>query len=402
MLIGIDGNEANVERKVGIGEYAFELIKQFYELRMTNDELCFVIYLKELPREEMPKGDERWQYKVIGPKKMWTQLALPLHLFIGNPRPDVFFTPSHYAPRFAIMPTAISIMDLSYIHFPQLFNKHDLYQLTNWTKYSARQAKHIFTISNASKDDIIKEYGVAPKDVTVTHLGIREEAKKKTMSQHELIQKYGISKNYILFVGTLQPRKNITRLIEAFSQVRRGPVAPHPRSTASQEAAGAQRGTPSHATPVPSDLQLVVVGKKGWLYEEILAAPEKYGVTESVKFLDFVPTEDLSSLYEHALCYVLPSLYEGFGLPVLEAMKYGCPVITSNVSSLPEAGGDAAIYIDPENIEDIAQKMQQVISDEKLREQMSKKGLEHIKKFSWEKAARQTLDVLQSLAKHKA
>lgn len=400
MLIGIDGNEANVEKKVGIGEYAFELIKQFYELRMTNDELCFVIYLKEPPREEMPKGDERWQYKVIGPKKMWTQLALPLHLFIGNPRPDVFFTPSHYAPRFALMPTAISIMDLSYIHFPKLFNKHDLYQLTNWTKYSARQARHIFTISNASKDDIIKEYHVAPNDVTVTYLGIREEAKGKTMSQHELIQKYGICKNYILFVGTLQPRKNITRLIEAFSYLE-GPVRGFPSADARlAPSANKLRVSGSLSTSAtPKDLELVIVGKKGWLYEDILAAPEKYGVMDSVKFLDFVPTEDLPSLYEHALCYVLPSLYEGFGLPVLEAMKYGCPVITSNVSSLPEAGGDAAIYVDPKNVEDIAQKMQQVISDEKLRGQMSKKGLEHIKKFSWEKAAKETLGVLQSLGK---
>lgn len=380
MFIGIDGNEANVERKVGIGEYAFELLTQFYALRTANDELRFVIYLKEPPREEMPKEDDRWQYRIIGPKKMWTQFALPLHLLMDSPRPDVFFTPSHYAPRFAFMPTAISIMDLSYIHFPALFNKHDLYQLTNWTNYSARQAKHIFTISKASKDDILKEYRVNANDVTVTYLGIREDAKKSPMSQEALIKKYSISSHYILFVGTLQPRKNIARLIEAFAHVLRGPVSGSLSTAVTQK-----------------DLQLVIVGKKGWLYEDILAAPEKYGVKDSVKFLDFVPTEDLPSLYAHALCYVLPSLYEGFGLPVLEAMKYGCPVITSNVSSLPEAGGDAALYVDPQNISDIAAKIQQVVSDPSLRANMRKKGLEHIKKFSWEQTARETLEVLQRL-----
>lgn len=378
MLIGIDGNEANVEKKVGIGEYAFELLKQFYDLRCKIEDLRFTIYLKDQPRQEMPTEDNRWQYKVIGPKKMWTQFALPLHLLVDSPRPDVFFTPSHYGPRFALMPTAIAIMDLSYIHFPELFNKHDLYQLTNWTKYSARQAKHIFTISKASKDDILKEYRVSANAVTVTHLGIREDTKKMTMTQEALIQKYNISPHYILFVGTLQPRKNIARLIEAFSKIK-GPVSG------------------SLSTPLPSDLQLVIVGKKGWLYEDILAAPEKYGVSDRVKFLDFVPTEDLPSLYQNALCYVLPSLYEGFGLPVLEAMKYGCPVITSNVSSLPEAGGDAALYVDPQSAEDIAGKIQQVVGDEKLREHMRKKGFEHIKEFSWEKTAKETLDVLQSL-----
>ena len=397
MLIGIDGNEANVEKKVGIGEYSFELLKKFEEFKISN--LKFQIYLKDPPNGDMPKERDGWKYIVVKPRKMWTQFALPLHLFIGSPRPDVFFTPSHYAPRFAIMPTAISIMDLSYVHFPQLFNTHDLYQLTNWTKYSARQAKHIFTISNASKDDIIKEYHVAPDDVTVTYLGIRDEAKKKTMSQHELIQKYGISKNYILFVGTLQPRKNITRLIEAFALMQRGPVRGFPSTDARlAPSANKLRVSGSLSTSAtPKDLELVIVGKKGWLYEDILAAPEKYGVMDSVKFLDFVPTEDLPSLYEHALCYVLPSLYEGFGLPVLEAMKCGCPVITSKVSSLPEAGGDAALYVDPEHVEDIAQKIQQVISDEKLRDEMRKKGLEHIKKFSWEKAAKETLEVLMKL-----
>jgi len=383
MIIGIDGNEANVEKRVGIGEYAFELLMQFYEsqkfprsgisLRETN--IKYQIYLKDRPREDLPKENERWHYRVIGPRKFWTQIGLPFDLYTNKPRPDVFFTPSHYAPRFSPIPTVISIMDLSYIHFPEMFKKSDLYQLKNWTKYSVKNAKKILTISQATKDDIIKVYRVPENKIVVTYPGIKFEirnSKSETNSKFKmqnskfLKTKYGIEGDYVLFVGTLQPRKNIARLIEAFSRIK-------------------------------DNTQLVVVGKKGWLYEEILEAPKKFGVQDRVKFLDFVPDEDLPLFYQNALCFVLPSLYEGFGLPVLEAMKYGCPVITSNVSSLPEAGGDAALYFNPEDISDIAANLRLMITKPQLRKELIKKGFEQIKKFSWEKTARETLKTLMEV-----
>lgn len=396
MIIGIDGNEANVERKVGISEYAFELLVQFEQSTRNNPQktLAFQIYLKDTPRPEMPKEREGWKYIIVKPRKLWTQIGLPLYLFTHFPRPSVFFSPTHYAPRFCPVPTAISIMDLSFIHFPALFAKKDLYQLANWTKYSAKKAKKIFTISTASKNDILKEYRLEPGKVVVTYPGIKggqirsigseQKVMKEEVSTKELEKKFGISENYILFVGTLQPRKNIARLIEAFASLT--------HSTSSGQ---------DHKTSNIKDLQLVIVGKKGWLYEDILKAPEKYGVTDHVKFLEFVDNADLPSLYKHAIFYILPSLYEGFGLPVVEAMKYGTPVITSNVSSLPEAGGDAALYVDPLDTNDIAEKMQKLLADKKLRETMVKKGYEHIKKFSWEKAAKETLDVLMDITKHK-
>ncbi|HEX7042104.1 MAG TPA: glycosyltransferase family 1 protein [Patescibacteria group bacterium] len=381
MIIGIDGNEANVERKVGIGEYAFELLLKFKEFSISNSEfskVVFRIYLKNPPRPEMPQESENWKYIIVGPKKLWTQIGLPLYLFTHFPRPDIFFTPTHYGPRWSPVPTVISVMDLSYIHFPELFAKKDLYQLKNWTSYSVKNASKIFTISQASKDDIIKEYRIDSKKIIVTYPGIKENMEEKISNIKELEEKFGIKGNYILFVGTLQPRKNIERLIEAFSLIVKGD-------------SGQARMT--------NGLQLVVVGKKGWLYEPILEAPKKFGVEESVKFLNFVEDKDLPSLYKNALCYVLPSLYEGFGLPVVEAMKYGCPVVTSNVSSLPEAGGDAALYFDPLDTQDIAEKIEKVIESPKLREEMVKKGYNHIKMFSWKKAAKETLDVLQQIAK---
>ncbi len=375
MIIGIDGNEANVEKRVGISEYAFQLLTQFSNLKHTAQDIKFVVYLKDEPLDELPQKSKNWQYRVLKPGKLWTQWRLPLDLFVSNLKPDVFFSPTHYAPRFSPIPTVVSVMDLSYLYFPEMFNKSDLLQLRNWTAYSVKQASKILTISNSSKDDIMKEYKVEKDRVVVTHLGIKETV---TLTPHiysmsQLKAKYDLTDNYILFVGTLQPRKNITRLIKAFAKVAKD-------------------------EKLPKDLQLVIVGRKGWLYEEILDAPKELGIEEHVKFLENVEDDELPYFYKNALCFVLPSLYEGFGLPVLEAMKQGCPVITSNISSLPEAGGDAALYVDPEDIDDIAEKITQLVKSEKLRKELVEKGKAQVKKFSWEKTAKETLEVLKEVA----
>ncbi len=376
MGIGIDGNEANVSRRVGIGEYAFELLKQFATLRSSGQDLKFEIYLKDHPPSQLPTESEGWKYRVFGPQNFWTQLALPAHLFINRNRPDIFFSPSHYAPRFAPVPTVISIMDLSFHYYPDLFKKRDLYQLINWTRYSAKRAALIFTISKASKRDIVRLYDVPEKKVIVTYPGIKSFASLTPLVYpiHMLQSILKINCPYFLFIGTLQPRKNIVRLVEAFAKVLK---------------------------ETKQDLALVVVGKKGWLYEEILQAPEKYGVVDYVKFLDKISDDELPILYKNAVAYVLPSLYEGFGLPVLEAMKYDCPVITSNVSSLPEAGGEAALYVNPESVDDIAKKMSEVLENKKLRSDLIAKGKKQAAKFSWEKTAMQTLEALEEVVNKK-
>lgn len=378
MIIGIDGNEANTGKNVGIGEFAFELLREFERFRVPAT--AFTIYLKSAPLEVLPRERDGWKYEVFGPKKLWTQFALPLKLFFSPKKPDVFFTPSHYLPRFSPVPTVMSIMDVAYLKFPEYFAEKDLYQLKNWTAYSVRKAAHIITISNSSKDDIIKAYNVPEERVSVVYPGIKDmtSLNPHVYGMSELRTKYGIGESYILSVGTLQPRKNTARLIEAFSKVIHG----------------------KHSSKTDS-LQLVIVGKKGWLYEDILEAPKKYDVSDRVKFLDFVPDDDLAELYKHAICYVLPSLYEGFGLPVLEAMKFDCPVITSNISSLPEAAGDAALFVDPLNTDDIAEKIRKLVDNENLRKELIKKGREQIKKFNWEKSAEETLAILEEIAEKK-
>jgi glycosyltransferase involved in cell wall biosynthesis len=259
-------------------------------------------------------------------------------------------------------------MDLSYLHFPETFRKNDLYQLTKWTEYSVKKAKKVITISNSSKNDIIKYYKVKEDKVKVVYLGLKNLSMNEP-SEKELSE-FGVNKKFILFVGTLQPRKNISRLIEAFSKL---------------------------SDNLKDEHQLVVIGKKGWLYEDILSSPEKFHVSDKVLFLDYVSDDDLPNFYKKAELFVLPSLYEGFGLPVLEAMRYGCPVVTSNVSSLPEAGGDAALYFKPEDVDDIKNTIEKVLTDKSLKEKMIEKGRDHYKKFTWEKAAKEVLGAIEEI-----
>lgn len=370
MLIGIDGNEANVKKRVGVGEYGYQLLKQLFKLQAPDKR--FQIYLKRKPLSDLPLETEGWCYQVFGPKKFWTQLALPWRLYRDRDRPDVFFTPTHYGPRFCPVPSVVSIMDLAFLKFPQTFKKKDLVQLRSWGTYSVKKAAKILTISEASKNDIIEHYQVPERKIVVTYPGKREMTtpKKKTMPR-AVKKKYQIGGDYILYVGTLQPRKNLERLIEAFGRVRKGGL----------------------------DLFLVIAGKKGWLYDEIFEKVKEEGLEERVIFTGYVPDEDLPALYQAARCFVLVSLYEGFGIPVLEALSLGCPVVISNVSSLPEVGGEAAIKVDPESVADIARGITEALSlSPQKRQKLIEEGKKQAQKFSWEKCARETLKVLEEAA----
>lgn len=376
MVIAIDGYEANQAVRVGIGRYAYEILIHMYELlrdRYIKGELSDVyrVYLPNLPLPDMPKASPWWQYRVVGPKTLWTFFGLPRALRKEVPVADVVFSPTHYIPRFITTPRVMSVMDLSYLQFPELFKRQDLHKLTRWTQYAASHAAAVLTISEFSKNAIIDTYHVPGSSVYVTYPGL------SALNSMGTNAKYTIAKHYILSVGTIQPRKNYTRLIEAFSEFLK----------LNKQKFGV--------------IDLVIVGKKGWLYEEILKAPVKYGVKDRVKFLDFVPDGDLPALYKNALCFALPSLYEGFGLPVLEAMAEGCPVVVSSTSSLPEIAGKAGIYVTPEDTKSITQGLLTAVRQRNLIQGRTriKKGLEQVKKFTWEEAAKQTIEVLEKVAR---
>jgi len=375
MKIGVNGYEAVVPRfgfdkktglpiRVGSSEFAFRLIQEFSK----DNKNSYIVYLPVNPTSDMPQENNSLKYSVFSAKKLWTITGLLKRLLKDKEKIDVFFSPTHYLPFFTPLPSVVSILDVSYLEYPKLFKRRDLYQLKLWGGYSLRKSKKVITISHSSKDGIIKAYGIFSDKVIVAYPGLAE--KKNIKSMEDIERKYGVKGKYILFVGTLQPRKNISRLIEAFSKLS------------------------------DKDLTLVVVGKKGWMYEEILSSPKEFGVSNRVLFLDTVGDEDLPTFYKNAQFFILPSLYEGFGLPVLEAMQYGCPVIISNVSSLPEAGGDAAMYVDPEDASDITEKMEKLLKDSSLKEDLIKKGYDQVKKFSWEKTAAQTIRVLEDVVKN--
>ncbi|HVT00645.1 MAG TPA: glycosyltransferase family 1 protein [Patescibacteria group bacterium] len=375
MRIGINGFEAVIPRfgfdektglpnRVGSSEVCFQLLSELYKIDKTNE---YIIFLPTSPTKDMPEERPGWRYEIIPNKKLWTITGLTPNV-LKKTAIDVLFSPTHYSPIFTPIPEVISILDVSYKYFPELFKKQDLLKLSIWGKYSIKKAAAIVTISESSKNDIIKEYQVPEAKIAVLHLGIKD-LQKSSMTKSEFIKKYNIEKPYVLFVGTLQPRKNLVRLIHAFSKI-------------------------------DDDYELIIIGRRGWDYEDILTAPAKFGVGSRVRFLEGVNDSELALFYENAEVFVLPSLYEGFGLPVLEAMRYGCPVVTSNISSLPEAGGDAALYFDPEDPDDIASIINKVLKDKKLRDKMIKEGHNQVKKFSWEKAAKEALSVFESIAKN--
>ncbi|MDQ3098564.1 MAG: glycosyltransferase family 4 protein [bacterium] len=376
MRIGIDGNEANVFDRVGSGMYAYQVLKHLYELDSWNE---YTIYLKHTPIRDMPEERKNWKYKVIGPEKLWTQFALPLRLFIDGKKLDLFFSPGHYAPRFCPCKTVISVLDTAYLRFPEYFKKSDLIQLKSWSKYSIKKASHILTISESSKQDIVKYYGIEPHKVTVTYLGYDTETFKPVEDQEKIrtvLDKYGFKQPYILYLGTLQPRKNIVRLIQAFKDL-------------------ISQDNYSHI-----GLKLVIVGKKGWLYQEIFSEVKKLQLEDVVVFTGYITDDEKPAILSGAVLYTLPSLYEGFGIPVLEAMACGTPVVVSRISSLPEVVGEYGVLIDPYNIKSISDGLKLLVNDTTLREQMKQSGLKWVKQFDWMHTARTTLGVLESFRKN--
>lgn len=363
MVIGIDGNEANVQHQVGVSVYTLKLLNYFQ--KKASKEVQFKIYLRNTPSDILPKETSYFSYVVIPGKFLWSQIFLPLYLKTHTP-PDVFFAPAHYSPRFFSGKLVVTIHDLSYIYFPNEFLKKDLYKLTTWTAQSVQKAAKIIAVSKTTKKDILSHYDIDTTQVEVIYNGFEKHA-TGTINEMEVLERLNLQKkSYILYVGTVQPRKNIQHVIRAMKKVH----ITHP------------------------ELRFVVVGKKGWLYEEIFSLVKELKLEDTVIFTGYLPDNEVIQLYKNALSYVHPSLYEGFGIPILEAMSYKCPVIASAASSLPEIGGEACLYFDPTNIADLADDIIQMIERPELRKELIEKGSKRMKEFSWDMCAEQTLQLL--------
>ncbi|HUW22012.1 MAG TPA: glycosyltransferase family 1 protein [Candidatus Bathyarchaeia archaeon] len=370
MNIALIGYEANIKNRVGSNQYAFELIKALYRLDLKNS---YCVYLSKPPVPDLPIGRKNWQYKIVGPARLWNVLGLPLALFRQEPKPDVVFNPGHYSPLFFPAPLVVSVMDLGYLRYPGQFTLPIRAKLKFWTYFSIKRASHIFAISEFTRNDIIKTYRILPDKVTATPLsysrsqyraGIREPVVNK------IAKKYHIEGKYLLFLGTLKPNKNIEGLLEAFEQLGK-----------------------SKATKV----KLVIAGKKGWLYESIYQKVKDLNLQDRVIFPGFVDEKDVVGLMAGAELFVMPSFWEGFGIPVLEAMAVGTPVVVANIASLPEIVGQAGMLVDPYSPESIARGIEEAIVK---RQELRQKGIERASQFSWRKCARQTLTILEKVSQN--
>ena len=277
---------------------------------------------------------------------------------------------TYIASPSAPCPVVLTVHDVSYRVYPHFFSPRARILLGLLVGPSISRAARVITISEQTKRDLVRFYRVSPRRITVTPLAAGPEYKPQPPSEvSRVVERYGIKGRYVLAVGNVQPRKNLTRLIEAFGSV-------------SSEVA---------------DVEIVVAGRSTWRGSEVETAVAQLGLREKARFVGYVPDEDLPALYTGAAVFCYPSLYEGFGLPPLEAMQCGAPTVVSNVASLPEVVGDAALLVDPYSVRDIAAALRRLLTDEAVWREYRERGLARASLFSWEQTARLTREVYESV-----
>jgi glycosyltransferase involved in cell wall biosynthesis len=369
--IGFDYTPA-FEQGGGIGRLVRDLAAALARLDTDTDYRLFVsgASLEQLPRPLAPNF--RWKPTPITPKwlaRIWhrASLPLPIETFVGNV--DLYHaTDFVLPPTRAKTKTLLTVHDLSFVRVPDAASPSLKRYLDAVVPPSVKKAQHILADSQATKDDLINLYAVKEEKVTVLLSGISPRYTPVTSSQLVLTirNKYNIDKApYLFTIGTIQPRKNYSRCIRALKVLR----------------------------DAGYDLALVIAGGKGWLEDEMYKTLDETKLHDSVHLIGFADDQDIAALYSGAEAVLFPSLYEGFGFPVLEGMACGTPVITSNISSLPEVAGDAAIMINPYEVEAIADAVKRILEDSTLRSSMIEKGFAQAAKFTWEKSAKQLLQI---------
>ena len=384
--IAIDGNEANLTNRVGSNIYAFAILTELYKLTDNRKNIDFTVLLSNKKLGDLPKIRANWHYMIIGPHKFWTQWALPIHLFLHQKDYQLFFTPSHYAPRISAVPYISSVMDLAYLHYPEQFRPNDLLQLSSWTKYSVKNARQIITISKFSKKEICKYYHRLEKDIIVAYPSFQftETAPKQEIKN--FFKAHKIKHQYFLYLGTLQPRKNIIGLIVAYEEFLR------------KLAALNLKIKNKHHRQI-NEPNLVIAGKIGWLAEETLARIANSPFKDKIILTDFVEEKFKRALYQNAIASLLLSFYEGFGIPALESMQAGTIPIVADNSSLPEVVGQAGLLVkanDPHAISNAMLRVYQMPHKEVLKYKTAM--YRQSKKFSWKESAKIILKNLETNA----
>jgi len=378
MKIGIDCSPV-LYKKTGVGNYVHNLLLNLAKIDKDNMYILFAQSLRHLDKKKITEYNFEHK-KVVGlriPKPFldlcWYKLRFPPIEFFTN-EVDIFHS-NFYSPSMKRGKSIITIYDMSFYVYPELQTKA-VQKFRSKVLKSCDSASKVITISNFSKKEILKYINVPEEKIEVIYPGIDLHKHKLDISENNILKEYSLPKDYILFVGTIEPRKNLENLVKAFNLL-------------------------INNKKYKKKYDLVIVGKLGWKYEGFLKTLETLGIKDKVKLLGYIPNDELPAIYKHASVFVYPSIYEGFGLPVLEAMVYGTPVITSNVSSLPEATGDAALLVNPHDEKQIAEGMYKVLSDPELKRQLIKRGRKQVKKFSWLETARRTLKLYEEVYNEK-
>ena len=372
MHIAIDAH--SVGAQLGGNEtYAVNLIEALAETDQINQYTLFVT-----KKSAVDRFMDRWtNFKVrrVFPHTPVVRIPLSLSLELRRYPVDVLHV-QYTAPPSAPCPVIATIHDLAFEHLPETFNRRSWMQLRLTVRHTARRAAKIITGSEYSRRDICKTYSIPPEHIVVTPGAASAHFAPVTdeTELRKIRQKYGIDSDYILSLGSIQPRKNLGRLIDAYSSLR---------------SLRARSKLP----------KLVIAGKRGWLEREIFRAAERSKFGKDILFVGYVPEPDLPALFSGALVFVYPSYFEGFGLPVLEAMQCGTPVIAGNRTSIPEISGDAALLFDPFDTEAVRDALARMTDDAGLRTSLRQRGLDRANEFNWTKTAELTLQTYREVAK---
>jgi tRNA pseudouridine55 synthase len=368
----VHGAELDQERIDGTRVYMKELLDHMG--KMASDDQFTIYHKGSFNKSLTPPHLSNYKIKELGSVPLWTQTRFAWQIFTD--KPDVVWLPFHNIPLIRSRSTKFvaTIHDLAFNIYPETFPKKDLRRLRFHTRRTVTHADHLIAVSQSTKNDLLAQYPyhLDPNDITVIHHGVDIGFWQKKDQEHrmqQILNLYGLKPcQYIIHVGALQPRKNLVRLIKSFEDVN----SRYP------------------------DLKLVLVGGRGWLWEEIEKHARESVCAKNIIFTGNIPFVHVRTLVQNATIFALPSLYEGFGLPGLEALAAGTVVAAAKNSSLPEILGDSAIYFDPHEIDSITETLQYLLQNEHMRDQLIIKGLSRVKKFTWEKSTRETLRVLRS------
>jgi len=359
-------------RQAGISRLIHATIQGLQAVDHDNDYIAFA------GNQRIPSGyisnnhwriiTSRWPTHNRLVRILWEQTSLPWSAL--QAKADLLHALAFVAPLACPLPTVVTVYDLSFLLYPAVFNWLNRLYLSAMTPPSVRKARRVIAISESTKRDLVRLMHIPPERVDVVYPGLEPDIKpiEDPAALAAFRRRHNLPDHFVLFVGTLEPRKNADALVRAYGLLRR-------------------RGVVRHA--------LVLAGSRGWRYESIFAAIEESGVADDVILPGYVAREELAFWYSAADIFVYPSLYEGFGLPVLEAMACGTPVITSTASSLPEVAGDAACLVDPNDTGGLAEAIEHVLTQADVRAEMSAKGRQRAATFTWERMAQSTRNVYE-------